>query len=188
MWDLTCDMIKMLRALAPNTDPISLAKSFVETITKPACALARKMHLSLDEFTLEWSPHHDKPQIDPTFIYQKAAGNYDFVDVNSRKRVYVGEVNPEVYRVRWMFDLAPKLVFRKLKVDSWGEGKVLVRPKVLVRISDITKKRERKLKEDVEGEPTVLGALERWLQQQYYAQKQNARPGSGFLGLFASRG
>ncbi|KAL4872868.1 hypothetical protein BDV12DRAFT_127041 [Aspergillus spectabilis] len=188
MWDLTCDMIKMLRALAPNTDPNSLAKSFLETITKPACALARKMHLSLDEFTLEWSPHHDKPQIDPAFIYQKAAGNYDFVDVSSRKRVYVGEVDPEVYRVRWMFDLAPKLVFRKLKVDSWGEGKVLVRPKVVVRITDITKKRERKLKEDVEGNPTVLGALEGWLQQQYYAQKQNARPGSGLLGFFAPRG
>ncbi|KAL5338309.1 hypothetical protein BJX70DRAFT_206201 [Aspergillus crustosus] len=189
MWDLTCDMIKMLRALAPKTDPNTLAKSFLEAVTKPACALARKMHLSLDEFTLEWSPHHDKPQIDPAFIYQKPAGIYDFVDVNSRKRVNVGEVDPEAFRVRWMFDLAPKLVFRKLKVDSWGEGKVLVRPKVLVRISYLSKKKERRTQEEMEGDPTVLGALAGWLQQQYYAQKQQqARPGSGLLGFFAPRG
>ncbi|KAL4886655.1 hypothetical protein BJY04DRAFT_178097 [Aspergillus karnatakaensis] len=190
MWDLTCDMIKMLRVLAPKTDPNSLAKSFYETITKPACTLARKMHLSLDEFTLEWSPAHDQPQIDPATAYQKGAVNYDFVDLNSRKRISVGELDPEAYRVRWMFDLAPKLVFRKLKVDSWGEGKVLARPKVLVRVVDLAKKKEnaKKGKEEVEGDPTVLGALERWLQQQYYAQRQAQRPGAGILGFFAPRG
>ncbi|KAL4946805.1 hypothetical protein BDV06DRAFT_217960 [Aspergillus oleicola] len=202
MWALTIDMIKMLRVFSPGTDPNSLAKSFFESITKPASALARKMHLCFDEYTLEWSVYHDKQLVDPVAVFDKESSDkekfagYEFVEMNSRKvlrerptrKSEDGKVLP--LRVKWMFDMSPKLVFRKLKADSWMYGKVLVRPKVLVCVCESKpggkrgKKREEEEKEE-EGEDTsVLGALAEWLLRQQQAAARSVKPTGGFLGMF----
>ncbi|KAL4736217.1 hypothetical protein BDV11DRAFT_211363 [Aspergillus similis] len=195
MWDLTVHMIKMLRAFAPTTDPNTLAKSFLKTVTKPACELARRFHLCFDEYSLEWSECHDNEKVvkDPVGAFQRANkagrfGEYDFVrageerrwlrDVpaslssgNSGREGNDGDGNDTKVTVQWLFDIAPKLVFRKLKVDSWGEDKVLVKPRVLVRVSEqkrtgpttkVAKKAE------MEEYKTVLGAVQGWLMRQEY--------------------
>ncbi|KAL4925105.1 uncharacterized protein BDV17DRAFT_190234 [Aspergillus undulatus] len=191
---LTIDIIKILRVFAPGTDTNTLAQSFYESITKPACALARKMHLCFDEYTLEWSVFHDKQLLDPVACFDKEASDkekftgYEFVDMNSRKilrdrptvKSEDGKVQP--LRVKWMFDLSPKLVFRKLKADSWTDGKVLVKPKVLVAVSKQTKEGKRLKKEEVE-DASVLGALAKWLHRQQQ-QARSVKPTSGFHGFF----
>ncbi|KAL4960815.1 uncharacterized protein BDV14DRAFT_181686 [Aspergillus stella-maris] len=201
MWALTIDMIKMLRVFAPGTDPNSLAKSFFESITKPACNLARKMHLSLDEYTLEWSTYHDKTLVDQVGIFDKEASEkdkfatYEFIEMNSRKvlrdrpmgKTEDGKILP--LKTKWMFDMSPKLVFRKLKADAWMDGKVLVRPRVLVCVCESRPGSKRGRKKEIE-DTSVLGALAEWLlrqQQQQAAAAAAARsmkPAGGFLGMF----
>ncbi|KAL4912312.1 hypothetical protein BDW62DRAFT_25465 [Aspergillus aurantiobrunneus] len=187
MWGVTIDIIKMLRIFAPSTDANTLAKSFFESITKPACAFARKMHLCFDEYTLEWSGYHDKQLLDTAEVFEEAGAkgkyaDYGFVELNSRKFLRdrpVGE-DGEPLRVRWLFDLSPRLVFRKLKADSWTDGKVLVKPVIVVYISEQRKgKRASKKKEEHEENTTVLGALGEWL----HSQQKMAKP-AGFFGIF----
>ncbi|KAL4949804.1 hypothetical protein BDW69DRAFT_68668 [Aspergillus filifer] len=197
MWALTIDMIKMLRVFAPGIRPNSLAKSFFESITKPACTLARKMHLSLDEYTLEWSTYHDKTLVDPVGVFDKETSEkekfagYEFVEMNSRKvlrdrpmgKTEEGKILP--LRTKWMFDMSPKLVFRKLKADAWMDGKTLVRPKVLVCICESRPESKKGRKKEVE-DTSVLGALAEWLlrQQQAAVAARSVKPTGGFLGMF----
>ncbi|KAL4972151.1 hypothetical protein BDW66DRAFT_9502 [Aspergillus desertorum] len=225
MWNLTVHMIKMLRAFAPRTDPNTLAKSFLETVTKPACELARRFHLCLDEYRLEWSEHHDNENVvrDPvmafaTVVKERRFGEYDFVRVGEERR-WLRELPTSFYNgdgdgegkggdgdetgvtVRWLFDMAPKLVFRKLKVDSWGEGKVLVKPRVLVRVSELRKalrgpasSKEVTKKAGGEEYKTVLGAVQGWMaRQECLLEKERERKekeksgkqvGAFFGGLF----
>lgn len=183
-------MAKMLRVLATDTDE-NLAKSFFENIAKPACQLARKMHLCFDEYTLEWSTYHDKQLLDPAAIFEKEAGvkekfaSYEFVDLDTRKTLRErprGE-DGEPLKVRWVFDLKPKLVFRKLRADSWAEGKTLTRPAVLVSLDDQKRRRMTAAPAKKGGqEPvTVLGALADWL----HREKASRKPAAGFFsGIF----
>ncbi|RDW70451.1 uncharacterized protein DSM5745_07962 [Aspergillus mulundensis] len=202
MWSLTVHMVKMLRAFAPSTDPNTLAKSFLESITKPAAELARRFHLCFDEYALEWSGYHDseKTAKDGLGVFEREVrqgrfGEWDFVRVGEGGK-YLREVpmvekgKGEGYeegeeetkvKVRWLFDMAPRLVFRKLKVDSWGEGKVLVKPRVLVRVSEqkrVSGGSAKKVVKKAAGEEykTVLGAVQGWLQrQEYYLEKERER-------------
>ncbi|KAL4907138.1 hypothetical protein BDW74DRAFT_175922 [Aspergillus multicolor] len=222
MWSLTVHMIKMLRAFAPSTDANTLAKSFLESITKPACDLARKFHLCLDEYSLEWSGYFDNERTakEGVGVFEREVrhgrfGEWEFVRVGEGGRylrevpkamIHVkgkdkgqgegegvehaeGEVDGEdgekeetKVKVRWLFDMAPKLVFRKLKVDSWGEGKVLVKPRVLVRVSEHKRlsagSAKKVVKKATGGEEykTVLAAVQGWLQrQEYYLEKERER-------------
>jgi hypothetical protein len=190
MWNLTVHMINMLRTFAPTTDPNTLAKSFLKTVTKPACDMARRFHLCFDEYSLEWSDYHDNEKLvkDPVGALQMVIkegrfGDYDFVRLgeerkwlrdiptslssdNGGREGKDGDGNETKVTVGWLFDIAPKLVFRKLKVDSWCEDKVLVKPRVLVRVSE--QKRTgptKKVAEKPEREEykTVLGAVQGWL-------------------------
>ncbi|KAL4999179.1 hypothetical protein BDV10DRAFT_200802 [Aspergillus recurvatus] len=221
MWNLTVHMIKMLRAFAPTTDPNTLAKSFLETVTKPACELARRFHLCLEEYSLEWSEYHNNEKVvkDPVMVFESVVkegrfGEYDFVRVGEERRWLRdvpksfsngdgegkdGDNNETKVTVRWLFDMAPKLVFRKLKADSWGEGKVLVKPRVLVRVSE--QKRvprgpgsSKKVAKKAGGEEykTVLGAVQGWMARQEYLfekerkekEKAGKQVGAFFGGLF----
>ncbi|KAL4758711.1 uncharacterized protein BDW70DRAFT_169997 [Aspergillus foveolatus] len=214
MWNLTVHMINMLRAFAPTTDPNTLAKSFLKTVTKPACDLARRFHLCFDEYSLEWSEYHDNENLveDPAGALQRVINEgrfreYDFVRVgeerkwlrdiptslssgNGGREGKDGDGNETKVTVRWLFDIAPKLVFRKLKVDSCGENKVLVKPRVLVRVSEQkrtgpTKKMVKKA-ERVEYK-TVLGAVQGWLTRQEHLlekeRKDKERAGKQLGGL-----
>lgn len=173
----------MLRVLATDTDE-KLAKSFFENITKPACKLARKMHLCFDEYTLEWSTYHDKQLLDPAAIFEKETdvkekfARYEFVDLNTRKTL---RERPRVedgglLKVWWVFDLKPKLVLRKLRADSWAEGKTLTRPAVLVSPDDLKrrKKTAAPAKKGEQGPITVLGALADWLHREKASRKPAA--------------
>ncbi|KAL4745676.1 hypothetical protein BDW72DRAFT_211114 [Aspergillus terricola var. indicus] len=217
MWNLTVHMINMLRAFAPTTDPNTLAKSFFKTVTKPACELARRFHLCFDEYSLEWSEYYDNEKLmkDPVGALQRVIkegrfGEYDFVRVGEERRWLRdvptslssgnggregkdGDGNETKITVRWLFDMAPKLVFRKLKADSLGEGKVLVKPRVLVRVSE--QKRTgptKKVAKKVEREEykTVLGAVQGWLTRQEYLlekeRKDKEKAGKQVGALFGS--
>ncbi|KAL6236807.1 hypothetical protein BDW75DRAFT_103018 [Aspergillus navahoensis] len=228
MWNLTVHMIKMLRAFAPTMDANTLAKSFLETVTKPACDLARRFHLCLDEYSLEWSEYHanDKVVKNPVMVFERMVkegrfGEYDFVRVGEERRWLRdvptslsnhdgdgegkdgdGDGNEATVTVRWLFDMAPKLVFRKLKVDSWGEGQVLVKPRVLVRVISEKRKVPRgpnslknvAKKAGAEEYKTVLGAVQGWMaRQEYLLEKERERKekekagkqtGAFFGGLF----
>ncbi|KAL4786296.1 hypothetical protein BJX76DRAFT_355202 [Aspergillus varians] len=172
MWGVTCDIVGALRVFVPTIDPNSLAKSFFEGIMKPAAALARRMHLCFDEYTLEWSAYHDRQLLDTAEIFEKESSTkekfarYEFVELRSKKTLRErprGE-DGEPVKVRWMFDLRPKLVVRKLRADSWAEGKILVKPKILVRVSEQKKGRGPfRKKSEQQEDPTVLAALEEWL-------------------------
>ncbi|KAL5044157.1 hypothetical protein BDW71DRAFT_186440 [Aspergillus fruticulosus] len=206
MWNLTVHMIKMLRAFAPTTDPNTLAKSFLETIAKPAYELARRFHLCLDEYSLEWSEYHDNEKVvkDPVMVFESVVkegrfGEYDFVRVGEERKWLrdvpasvskgdgdgegkVGDGNETKLTVRWLFDMAPKLVFRKLKVDSWAEGKVLVKPRVLVRVSEQRKvprgpgSSKKVAKAEGQEYKTVLAAVQGWMaRQEYLLEKERER-------------
>ncbi|KAL2840206.1 hypothetical protein BJY01DRAFT_236827 [Aspergillus pseudoustus] len=172
MWDLTFDITRLLSLFASESDGQKLAKSFFEGITKPASALARKMHLSFDEFAVEWSLYHDRVGECEKMFEEgppEGATEFEFVELQSRKTLRGMPGN----EARWMFDLTPRLVVRKLKADSYAEAKTLVKQRVL--ISNRHKEKN--------GAPTVLGTLERWLQAQYYAQakQRESRTGSRLL-------
>ncbi|CEL05661.1 hypothetical protein ASPCAL06778 [Aspergillus calidoustus] len=172
MWDLTYDITRLLRLFASEGDGQKLAKSFFEGITKPASELARKMHLSFDEFAVEWSGYHDRVgECERLFQDGPLEGGteFEFVELQSRKtlREMPGK------DARWMFDLTPRLVVRKLKADAYAEARTLVKPRILI---------SNRLKEK-NGALTVLGTLERWLQEQYYTQarQRESRSGSRIL-------
>jgi hypothetical protein len=172
MWDLTYDITRLLRLFASEGDGQKLAKSFFEGITKPASELARKMHLSFDEFAVEWSGYHDRVG-ECERLFQdgplERATEFEFVELQSRKTLR--EIPGK--DARWMFDLTPRLVVRKLKADAYAEARTLVKPRILI---------SNRLKEK-NGSLTVLGTLERWLQEQYYAQarQRESRSGSRLL-------
>ncbi|KAL3458125.1 hypothetical protein BJX64DRAFT_234356 [Aspergillus heterothallicus] len=172
MWDLTFDITRLLRLFASEGDGQKLAKSFFEGITKPASELAKKMHLSFDEFALEWSGYHDRVG-DCEKLFEEApperGAEFEYVELQSRKTLREMPGN----EARWLFDLTPRLVVRKLKADSYAEARTLVKPRVL--ISNLHKEKG--------GALTVLGTLDRWLQEQYYAQarQRESRSGSRIL-------
>ncbi|KAL3491506.1 hypothetical protein BJX62DRAFT_122810 [Aspergillus germanicus] len=172
MWDLTYDITRLLRLFASEGDGQKLAKSFFEGITKPASELARKMHLSFDEFAVEWSGYHDRVG-ECERLFQdgplEGATEFEFVELQSRKTLR--EIPGK--DARWMFDLTPRLLVRKLKADAYAEARTLVKPRILI---------SNRLKEK-NGSLAVLGTLERWLQEQYYAQarQRESRSGSRLL-------
>src|SRR5438045_3992340 len=57
--ELTGDLTEMLRILAPAANAHNLATSIYKDIIEPAFTLAHKLSLSVDLFTIEWSPFHN---------------------------------------------------------------------------------------------------------------------------------
>ncbi|KAL2822982.1 hypothetical protein BJX63DRAFT_3248 [Aspergillus granulosus] len=173
LWDLTVDITRSLGLLlVPEGDGQKLAKSFYEGITKPAAELARKMHLSFDEFCIEWSGYYDRiGECEKLFEDGPPEGvtEFEFVELQSRKTLRDMPGN----EARWMFDLTPRLLVRRLKADSYAEARTLVKPRILI---------SNRHKEKNVG-VTVFGTLERWLQEQYSAQvrQRESRPGSRLL-------
>ncbi|KAL2827554.1 hypothetical protein BDW59DRAFT_160197 [Aspergillus cavernicola] len=186
MRDLTVDITALLLVFAPTIEHQKLAKSFFESIIKPASELARKMHLSFDEFTLQWSAYHDThaapdPGPDLGEFEKEKFAEYEFVDLSSRKTLR--EKPREDVQVRWMFDLSPRLVVKKLRADSWGEGKTLVRPRVLVSVTKagLEKKDRVAAQEESNSNPTVLVWLEKRLR--YEQKRQGSKPTGRFFGF-----
>lgn len=201
MWNVSLHIVKALLLFAPKSTLEALMKSFFEAIAKPAFSLARKMHLCFDEYTLEWSAYHDRALQDAGATFEKENSerfqNYEFVSLTDRK-VLREKPKPgddgEGVRVRWLFDMAPKLVFRRLKADAWSEGKVLVKPKVLVRVYKPKRVNSLTVKQE-DGYKTLLGEVQGWLDRQLYLiererekerERQRREKPVGLLGLFAS--
>ncbi|KAL2869218.1 uncharacterized protein BJX67DRAFT_379254 [Aspergillus lucknowensis] len=206
MWEIAYEITRLLRIFAPGADGgggvdgKALATSFFESVVRPAAELARKMHLCYDEFAVEWSAHHDKLPSSPEESdaggtgtgdvfeeYLDRFAEFEFVDLGSRKTLR--EAPPPGSGVRWMFDLRPRLVVRKLKADAWAEAKVLVPARILVSGAGKGRARARgRGRKEKEGDAalTVLGALENWLQEMYLAQARQRESKSSLriLGYF----
>ncbi|KAL4806763.1 hypothetical protein BDV18DRAFT_119643 [Aspergillus unguis] len=204
-WNLATHLTKALLPFAPEDSPESLSKSLLEAIIKPAFELGRKMHLCFDEYTLEWSTWHDRAIADPIKVFEEESerrfDNYEFVSLTDRKIMRKPKEGDDGVRVKWLFDLAPKLVFRRLKADSWSEGKVLVKSKVLVRVykprkgPPVSKEEGNKIasrkdeghkpvvqasKKD-DGHKTVLGEVQNWLETQIHLAETEKEKEGGRL-------
>ncbi|KAI9374734.1 hypothetical protein BJX61DRAFT_540540 [Aspergillus egyptiacus] len=193
MCALADNITRLLHVFAPGIKRQDLAKSFHESIIRPAAALARKMNLSFHEYRLEWSPYHDThatlgPGPDLAAVEKEKFAAYEFVDFNSRKTLR--EMPGSDVEVWWMFDLTPRLVVRKLSVDSWGYGKTLVKPQILVSVSKAeqgqsnSEKTERDAaRKDCSVNPTVLMWLERRLQE-HIEHKRTSKSAKRIFGLW----
>jgi hypothetical protein len=119
----------MLGLFVPAANRRNLETSMRHSIIEPAFALARKMHLSVDEFTIEWSPYYYSrpgPQISA-----REFNHFEFVDLLDDYKTIKSYPSDGV---RWMFDITPMLMFRKVQADSYADPKTLKRPKILAAI------------------------------------------------------
>jgi hypothetical protein len=150
--ELTEELSDMLRILAPNKHRKDFTSSLRERIIEPAFALAQKMHLSVDEFALEWSLFHN--------LRAGERGQAQFPgDFSEFESFDVAALMPLKNRPEYseyLFDINPRLVLRSVKTDTLDEPKVLKKRQILVMVPD---KHGRSVERRRPEDATVLGWL-----------------------------
>ncbi|OBT67816.1 hypothetical protein VE03_02423 [Pseudogymnoascus sp. 23342-1-I1] len=128
--DLTDSITRMLRLLAPGSNRHTLKSSVHKDITEPAFALAHKMQLSVDRFTIGWSPLHNLRH-DQRKKFDVGFSGDELVDL----RTNIKPKDP-LAMIDYVFDITPKLVFYRIKTDTYDEPKVLKKPRILVTVTE----------------------------------------------------
>jgi hypothetical protein len=151
---LTKCLTTILEILEPRADTRRLQTSVRSMIIEPAFALAHKMHLSVDQFSIEWSQFHNLQTDQRTYFKAEDMNEFEFVDLASHRTLKNHPSGDIIY----IFDITPKLVFQKVKADSYGEPKVLKKQKILVTV-------DKDAAVYSESQPTVLGWLKRFINE-----------------------
>jgi hypothetical protein len=154
----------MLKILAPRANTGRLQTSIRSIIIEPAFTLAHKMHLSVDQFTIEWSQFHNLQTDQRTYFKTEDISEFEFVDLASHRTLKGHHSGDIIY----IFDITPKLVFQKVKADSYAEPKVLKKQKILVTVN-------KNAAVSSESQPTVLGWLKRSVYEQHIESKSSRR-------------
>ena len=121
----------MLRLFIPRAHTRNLLPAVRNTIIEPAFALAHKMHLSVDLFSIEWSQYHNL-RSDERNPFAGEFNDFEFVDLLARGKTLKA---PPSRNIEYLFDITPRLVFRRVKADIYAEPKVLKKPKILVAVT-----------------------------------------------------
>lgn len=128
---ITVKLAQMLAILLPRTVQFKdLLQPVYDSIIKPALTLSHKMmYFSVDEFIIEQSenyyfnPERQKHMVD-------GFNQAEFVNVETCGKVK----QPPAGDMRYILDITPQLIYRCVKATSYGERKVLKKPKVLVKV------------------------------------------------------
>jgi len=151
---LTVTLTAMLGIFIPRAHNLNLQTSVRNTIIEPAFALAHKMHLSVDYFSIEWPKYHK---------LRSDRGNGEFSDVElvdlARRTTLKA---PPSGNIDYIFDITPQLVFQRVKADTCAEPKVLKKLRILVAVTKEGYGRNRESELRSGSDATVLG----WLHQE----------------------
>jgi hypothetical protein len=120
----------MLGLFIPRANTRNLQTTVRNTIIEPAFALAHKMHLSVDRFSIEWSQYHNL-RSEQRLSFAGEFNDFELVDLARRKTLKA----PPSRNIDYIFDISPQLVFRRVKADTYAEPKVLKKLKILVAVA-----------------------------------------------------
>lgn len=129
---LSKDLAGMLKLFLPRSDYSGLFHSVQSTMIEPALQLAHKMHLSVNEFSLRYTPYHRTKAEDRRPLPLESSP-FDCVTLSPLGRVLKFPISEGI--LTYLFDLSPELVFRAVKADSFAEPRVLKRARVLVALT-----------------------------------------------------
>lgn len=128
-----------------------------ENIIKRAYSLMLKMHLSVDEYKIQWSEVYDAPANANIMI--KDLDSFEFFDLQSTRAI---NLRPPQARIQWLFDVTPKLSVRKVLPNSYAKPKVLIKPRILVTTKEKTGSEITEIDDLFGGKhQTVLGMLDK---------------------------
>lgn len=106
-------------------------------IIEPACRLAHNLHLSVDLFTLPWTPYARmrpgyRARAPPNFR------QFECTDMLAQGKVLKcprGQKTSPEENIDYILDIFPGLCCQKVKCDVLSDVKVLRKPKVLVAVT-----------------------------------------------------
>lgn len=128
---MTKDLGFLLHTLAPNTDQSELERSIMTAIVEPALSLAHKLHLSVDKYSIKWTPYHTSPW-EKRQAMRVDLSQYDCVDLLTGRNVRF-PVKGKI--ITYVFDLCPSLELQTAQAQYLGQPKVLKKAKVLVAVT-----------------------------------------------------
>jgi len=155
---LTRHLANMLVLFISQARARNLESSVRSAIIEPAFALSHKMHLSVDQFSIEWSQYYNLRR-DQQKVLVGDFNNFEYVDLNSRKTLKAHSSGDMTY----ILDITPKLVFRMVKADSYAEPKVLKKPNILVAVSKDGHRHDGESELHSGLDTTILGKLYRMI-------------------------
>jgi len=127
---LTADLAAILGLFIPRYPMHKLQASVRNNIIEPAFALAHKMHLSVDNFSIEWSQYHDLRR-DQRNHFIGEFKDVELVDLLAEGKTLKAHSSRNTV---YIFDITPQLVFREVKADTYAGPKVLRKPRILVAV------------------------------------------------------
>ena len=137
--------------------------SVQSAIIGPAISLAHKLQLSVDKYTVWWSPHHRlRLEERPSMPYEFS--NFECINLLRSGQTLKFPVQGRI--LTYMFDVTPGLFLEPAKAETFADPKVLKRPKILVAA---TQEEAGPYRPSVtrQGESaTLLG----WLEEKAYAK------------------
>lgn len=155
---LASDLFNLLQVFITSTAHThDIIDGLYENIIKRAYALALKMHLSVDEYTIQWSEFYDSQPNANVVI--KDLDDFELVDLQRARTV---NVRPPSVRIQWLFDVTPKLSVRKVLPNSYGKPKLLIKPRILVIVKEKAGSEKNEIDDVHSGQyQTVLGMLDK---------------------------
>jgi hypothetical protein len=128
---LVSELTNMLLIFLPRSDLHKLAPSVYSAIIEPALLLAHKLQLSVDKFSLSWTPFAgtmlEERSIDPSDY-----STFECVDILRSGKVMKSQEVAAAGTITYMLDLTPALIFEAVKADAYSDPRVLNRGRILV--------------------------------------------------------
>jgi hypothetical protein len=131
---LVTELTSILLVFLPRSDMHKLERSVESIIIEPALALAHKLQLSVDKFSLSWTsfagPGPEEQSID--FVDSKNYTNFECVNIMQSGKVMKPQAVAAAGTITYMLDLTPALIFEEVKESAFADPRVLNRGRILV--------------------------------------------------------
>lgn len=102
--------------------------SLLKSIVDPCLDLAHKLHLSVDKYSIRWTPYHTA-NWEQRQTMTLDLSQFECVDLISGRTI---KFPPRGKLLTYLFDLSPGLVLETAQAQFFGEPKILKKPKILV--------------------------------------------------------
>ncbi|KAF4943168.1 hypothetical protein F66182_18812, partial [Fusarium sp. NRRL 66182] len=155
---LANDLFSILQVFISSTSHTQdIIDGLYENIIKRAYTLALKMHLSIDEYVIQWSDFWDsQPNAN---IVIKNLDDFELLDLHRGRTV---SARPPQVRIQWLFDVTPKLSVRKVFSNSYAKPKLLVKSRILVLVNEKAGSEKNEIDDSHIGQyQTVLEMLDK---------------------------
>ncbi len=154
---LVTELTSILLLFLPRSDMQKLGPSVDSAIIEPALTLAHKLHLSVDKFSLNWTPftgvRPEERSIDP-----RDYTSFECVNILQSGKVMKSQAVAEARTITYMLDLTPALIFEAVKANAFADPRVLNRGRILVAATKEGNSQRFPSPDDSE-EPTVVAWL-----------------------------